>query len=301
MKKLFLSFILLGFISAPAGISAGPSDPRAALRDRFERDFRKTTESLDAVFGVVVQDLKTGETFAVNENLVVAQASVIKVPILVELYKQVDAGKIDLHETVTVNSDSMVGGSGILRRLTAGKVSMTIRDLAVMMIVLSDNTATNFLIDLVGMENVTDTMAELGFPETRLRRVMMDLQARNENRENVSTPREAARLLEALHNAEILNAEHCADILDILAIPKSGRISRDLPPGTRVANKTGSIPGVVNDIGIVYAGERSFIVSAMASWNADRDAAENAIAEVSRLAFEYFSRLENSSEFGYRR
>jgi beta-lactamase class A len=304
MKKILLLMIASTILyipghAAPEG-GAG-NDPREVLRQRFQARTAQVIDSLDGVFGLVIQDLTTGETFSVNPDIVFTQASVIKVPVLVELYRQAKAGEISLDEVVAVKRTDFVGGAGILRRLTAGQVSMPVRDLAILMTVLSDNTATNMLIDLVGIENVNQTMTDLGFPGTRLQRKMMDRRARLEDRENISTPAEAARLLELLHKGEILDAASCQEILDILAIPKEGRINRKLPAGTEVANKTGSVGGVVNDIGIVLLENRPFIVVAMVNWNIDREAAVEAIADVSYLAYEYFDRLENSNRFGHRK
>jgi len=280
---------------------ADAHDPRAVLRKNFERKAAEIVDSVDGVFGVVVKDLKTGETFAINDGVAFTQASAIKVQVLVELYRQAAEGEIDLHEVLTLNGSDMVAGAGILRHLSGGKVAMTVRDLAVMMIVLSDNTATNILIDLVGMDKVNTTMEDLGMAETRLQRKMMDRQARLEDRENIASPRDAARLLELVHRREIINEASCADIISILALPKDGRISRHLPQGTTVANKTGSVTGVVTDIGIVELPGRPFIVAGMINWHNDRDAAEEAIAAVSRLAYDYFDRLENSNRYGHRK
>jgi beta-lactamase class A len=302
MRKFLLACLMPCFVVAPGSAGAADeNDPREVLRQAFERKARELVDSVDGVFGVVIRDLATGETFAVHENLVFTQASAIKVQILVELLKQASAGELQLDEVVTVQREDLVGGAGILRQLSAGKVSMSLRDLAVMMIVLSDNTATNILIDRVGMDRVNQTMQELGFARTRLQRKMMDREAVLEERENLSTPAEAARLLEMLHLREILDEESCEQALQILALPKEGRIGRKLPAGVEVAHKTGSVAGVVNDVGIVRLKSRPFIVSAMINWHLDKEAAEEAIADLSFLAFQYFERLENSTRYGHRK
>ncbi len=304
--KTSLLALLLSAAAVSAAFSAAfsamnESDAHEALRERFEAKAREAIEQIDGAFGLVVKDLKTGYTFSVRPDMTLTQASVIKVPILVELFKQAAEGKLALDEVMTIEQSDFVGGAGILNALTPGKVSMPIRDIARFMIVLSDNTATNILIDLVGMENVNRTMDDLGLSQTRLQRKMMDSQARLENRENISTPAEAARLLELIHRREILDEESCAEILRILALPKRGRISRDLPGNVQVAHKTGSVGGVVNDIGIVLLKDRPFIIAAMASWNTDTQAAEDAIAQISLLAYHHFDRLENSNRYGHRK
>lgn len=295
--KLFLSALLLTFTT----LSVMAESAHDVLRDRFEKQALEAVAQVNGAFGIVVKDLETGYTFRVHPDLVLTQASCIKVPILVELFKQAGQGKFSLDDIEAVEESDFVGGSGLLNGLTPGKVSMPIRDIAMFMIVLSDNTATNLLIDLVGMENVNGTLEELGFTETRLQRKMMDGKARLENRENISTPAEAARLLEMIYDREILDEASCAEIVRILSFPKEGRIARDLPGNVTVANKGGTVGGVVNDIGIVLLKNRPFVISAMISWNRDSQAAEDAIAAVSRLAYDCFERLENSNTYGHRK
>lgn len=298
--------ILAALLFTP-GLASGQSDDERPpahdlLRERFEQKLAERVASMNGAFGVFIKDLKSGDSFGIHQDLVLTQASSIKIPVLVELFKQAIEDKLSLETTITVSRESFVGGSGVLSHLTPGQVSMPIRDLAVLMIVLSDNTATNMLIELVGMENINSTMRELGLPNTRVQRLMMDSEARLQDRENISTPAEAARLLELLYRKEILDAASCDEILGILAIPKtSRRINGKLPEGVTVINKPGSVGGVCNDVGIVMLENRPFIVSAMTSWGADRDEAEEAIADVAYLAYEYFDRVENFNRYGHRK
>ena len=120
---------------------------------------------------------------------------------LVELFRQSEAGKLDLDEVVVLKAEHIVPGSGVLQQLTPGSVRMTLQDVATLMVTVSDNTATNMIIERVGMENVTETMAELGLPDTKLQRKMMDTEAWMADRENLSTPLEQAKLLAMVHHA----------------------------------------------------------------------------------------------------
>lgn len=296
--KLLLTSLFISFITASA---MAESTPEKVLLGQFEKSALAAAEEVDGVFGIVVKDLKTGYTFSHNPDLVLTQASSIKVQILAEVLLQAERGEFSLDDVVTVERSDFVGGSGIFNGLTPGKLSMPIRDIAMFMIVLSDNTATNMLIDLVGMESVNRMLDEFRFPETRLQRIMMDREARLAGRENISTPAEAARFLEMIYNGEILNEESRSEFLRILSFPKRGRISSDLPGGVTVAHKGGSVGGVFNDIGIVLLKDRPFVVSAMTSWNADRQLAEDAIAKISLLAYNCFERLEHSNAFGHRK
>ena len=110
-----------------------------------------------------------------------------------------------------------------------------------------------------------------------------------------------ARLLEMIHDGDVLDASSRKELLRILSIPKSSRIRALLPSGTQVAHKTGSVAGVVVDVGIVYLEERPFIVAAMANWLLDAQDAERAIAEISLAAHQHFDRLGSSNRYGHRK
>ncbi|MGH9795709.1 MAG: serine hydrolase, partial [Candidatus Acidiferrales bacterium] len=144
----------------------------------------------DGVMGIAVQDLNGGDAFTVNAEMVFPQASSIKIPVLIELYRQMQAGSVKLDERVEVKKSLVAGGSGVLQNFGDGTSSLSLRDLAVLMIVLSDNTATNILIDRVGMEQVNGMLAHYGLRRTRLQRRMLDTEAQQAGRENLSTPLE---------------------------------------------------------------------------------------------------------------
>ena len=269
------------------------------LRTKFETEIQKIADGLDGAVGVAFIDLATGESYGVNDDLVFTQASAIKVPILVELLKQSGAGEFSLDDPMTIRAADITGGSGILQRLTPGAVTMTIRDVATLMIVVSDNTATNMMIDLVGMERVNATMQEFELSDTRLQRKMMDTEAWQQDRENLSTPNEAAWLFAALYHGDILDRQRCDEILRILSIPKGSQIRARLPDDVRVAHKTGSVGGVVVDSGIVYVENRPFVVAVMTNWVTDYDSAAHTIAEITRVGYDYFTRLGSGNKYGH--
>jgi beta-lactamase class A len=255
---------------------------------------------VDGVVGVWIKDLTSGEEMGFDAGRVFPAASSIKVAILLELYRQVGEGRYRLSDRHRVSAAERTPGSGVLLELGDGTVEMTLKDLATLMITVSDNTATNILIDRVGMDAVNATLDHLGLGRTRLRRKMMALGEQARGNENVSTPEELGRLIEKIFRAEVLSAEACREILDILSRPKTGQIRDLLPPEIKVAHKTGGISGVRNDVGVVLLEGRPFIVSAMSNLVRDEAEAQRAIAEVSRLAFDYFERLALANPFGAR-
>lgn len=298
MKRAFfftLAVILLVFTAAGAQIS-----PKQILKANLENEIKSIIDETDGVVGITIKDLVTGETFSVNGDMIFTQASAIKVEVLLELYKQALEGKYSLDDLVTMEESDVTPGSGNLGKLTPGKVTMSLRDYAIMMIMISDNTATNMLIDHVGMDNVNRTIMQLGLTKTMLQRKMIDTQAWMEDRENISTPNEAALLLELIYKHEVLDETSCDEMLRIMSIPKSSRIRARLPRGVRVAHKTGTVRGVVCDIGIVYLKNRPFIVAGMANWLDSSQQGVEAIEKISLAAYKYFDRLANSNSYGHK-
>jgi beta-lactamase class A len=275
--------------------------PQEILRERFEREVREIASRVDGVLGVTILDPATGDRLSVQGDVVFTQASAIKLPILVELMRQVEAGEQNLEEIVTLAASDIVPGSGVLQQLTPGKVSLSLRDVATLMVTVSDNTATNMVIDRVGMAKVNAEMSRLGLSSTKLQRKMQDRTAWEENRENLSTPDEQARLLELLYGGEILSPGSREEIFRILTIPKPGQLRTLLPAGTRVAHKTGTLSGVVVDVGIVYLADRPFIVSAMGNWLDEANEAERSISEIALAAYRYFDRIAHSNAYGHKK
>src|SRR6185437_5162132 len=148
-----------------------------------------------------------------------------------------------LTDLYTVQAADLVPDSTIVGGLTPGVTRVTNRDLATMMIAVSDNSAANVLIDRVGMENVNALLDSLGLTHTRLRRKMMDLKAAGEGRDNVASPRAPMLLLEALYRGRVLNKQFTEDFFKLLSIHKESYIPRELPEDLRVANKPGELEG----------------------------------------------------------
>jgi beta-lactamase class A len=284
--------------SAPhAQSSTVAPDPKAPeLRKKLQSTLEKLAADLDGVMGYSIVDLTSGERIEGMPDAVFATASTIKLAILYEMFRQADEGKLRLDEVRAFDRKQAVGGTGVLAQLSAP--AMPLRDYATLMIVLSDNSATNVMIDAVGMQNVTARMAALGFAQTKLRRKMMDAEAARRGDENVSTPREIARLLEVCYRGEGLSKESQEALLAILRKPKSTPIHRGIPAGVPVASKSGTLEGVQADAGIVYLAGRPYVLSVMTTYLKEAAAGENAIASASGAAFDYFNRLAKSSEYG---
>lgn len=270
------------------------------VRQRLIRNIEETAHNFDGVMGVAIVDLQSGEEILINAQVTFPTGSSIKIPILIELHRQAATGTLKLTETLPLSNRQQVGGSGVLLHFAEGGSQLSLHDLSILMIALSDNTATNLLIERLGMDRINQTIAELGLPGIKLQRKMIDLAAMARGAENIATPREAARLLELLARGKVINAEVSAAVLKTLRIPKSSPIPRLLPASTTVANKPGGIEGVACDWGLIEIPNRPFAIAVMTSYNGESADADEAIARISRMAYDYFSRLARSTPYGAR-
>src|SRR6267378_534081 len=290
---------LAGGLAASAQTSPPPPpEKQTVLWMKLEKSILDIDRTLDGVMGVAIADLTDGHKYLLHANDVYPQASSIKICVLAELYRQAQQGKLKLTDLYTVKTADLVQDSDIMGGLTPGITQITLRDLATMMVAVSDNSATNVLIDRVGMDNVNAFLNAQGLRDTRLRRKMIDLKAAAEGRENVSTPNEMLSLLQALYRGEILNKEMTADFFKVLSTHKDSWIPRNLPDDLKIANKPGALEGVRNDSGVIFVDKRPYVLCVMTTYlHRERDG-EEAISNISLAAWRMFDRLARASEYG---
>ena len=211
---------------------------------------RSIAEGLDGRLGVVVRvPGEDAPIVALDADASFPSASIIKLPILWTFFRAVDQGELDPAERWMLAPEAVVEGTGVLRFLDVG-LRPTLLDLATLMVIVSDNTATNALIDRLTIERVNADLAALGLAHTALRRRMFDFEARARGLDNVTTPRDMARLLcrFALGNGlSVASAEQARQIL--LAQQLNAGLPARLPFGTPWAHKTGNLPGLLHDAG----------------------------------------------------
>ena len=275
------------------------------LWKRLETRVHEIADKLDGVIGIAILDLVDGRIFSLNADRVFPTASSIKIAVLLELYRQDQEtrsgakGKARLDDTYTFDPKDLVEDSQITAGLTAGVTNVTNRDLAQFVVAVSDNTAANVLIDRVGMQNVNATLRTLGLTKTILRRKMMDIAAARRGDENVSTPREMARLLEMIYRGKALNKNLTEELIKQLkTLKKDSYLSYELPAGVELGDKPGSLDGVRTDSGIVFAKNRPFVVSVMTAYDRDEKAAERVISKIALEAYRYFDMRGKTSEYG---
>ena len=288
--------------------------------DTVASEIERLADATGGIVGVSATQLATGRHLGYREDQLFPTASVIKLPLIVTLYEDALAGRIDLSERVVYRDETKVAGSGVLQYLDDG-LDPTLRDLAVLMMSVSDNTATDLLFDRVGKARIEATMDRLGLSSIRvpfdIREMLMELvdmdhskpggyeelrrllrvSAGSGGRSMIpdqadrTTPADMCRLLELLESRAILDDEACTAIIELMKrIQSSTRIPGLLPKGTVVAHKTGSYRRLRNDVGIVYAPNGPYVVALFARELA-RDNVEDdaALAHISLAVYEEFA------------
>ncbi|MEX2374696.1 MAG: serine hydrolase [Dehalococcoidia bacterium] len=294
-------FITLLLSLAPA--SGMAQQHREMIAAKFQERLEKIAHEMPGVLGIQVLDLDGGARFGVNEEFVFPQGSAIKVALLATLYARAEAGELSLTDRVTIRSSDRTGGSGILDQFDDSGSAMSLHDLAVPMIVLSDNMATNILIDQVGMEQVNALMSELGFPAIRLQRKMIRREDSARGNENLATPQQAAGLMARILRCDLpMSESSCRAMKQILEIRRpadEGPIQEPVPRSIPTASKYGSITGVRTGWGAVDLPGRPYALAVMGNFSESSIVLE-AIREISFLSYEYFSRLAGATEYGTR-
>jgi len=310
-------------------MAAGPKGDRI---DRLRRHIENIVKRADGEVGVAVRHLESGQGLELSAGTPFPMASVFKVPVLVEVMAQVKEGKFSLDDEVSVQKTEQHLGSGLLSSLTVPGIKLTVRNLVNLMMLVSDNSAADILLEKVGPENVNKRLKEFGIEglsvnrscqELIMDRIGMDYQkykgkildeivagyrsiperSAEDDRESIrefsremkdqSTPAAMNRLLGMIWKKEILDPESCDLIISIMLRCQTGqgRIKGELPPGTAVAHKTGTIAGTVNDAGIITLpdGQGHVALTVFSkNFSEKTEDVEKIIAEVARLVYDYF-------------
>jgi D-alanyl-D-alanine carboxypeptidase (penicillin-binding protein 5/6)/beta-lactamase class A len=251
---------------------------------------------------VAVKHLKTGESYYLAADDAMPTASLIKLPVMVETYWQAGEGRADLKKTLTLRKQDKVPGSGILTQHFSDGATFPLRDAVRLMIVFSDNTATNMVLDQVGIPSTNERMAKLGLKNTRVNAKVfkgsttsIDPAATKKFGLGSTTAREMVQLLELIDAGKAVSPEACKEMLGHLkACDDKEKMTRFLPPGTVVAHKTGSVNSSKTDAGIVYTKSGPVALCVLTDGNDDKrwvadNAAQVLIGKVAREVYDHFA------------
>lgn len=264
-------------------------------------DLTSMIEAHPGEVGVCIRHLETGEQFAWRADAVQPTASLIKLPLMVTAYRMADRGELDLSKQITLTEADKVPGSGILTDHFTPGLTMPVRDTIRLMIRYSDNTATNLVVDQVGLPSTTATMGSLGFPQTRLNSKVYrgDTSIAPEQSRlyglGSTTTREMIDLLEQIHKGTLASEDSCKAMIEhLLACDDKAMLVRELPRGTKVAHKSGAVSASRCDAGIVFGPNGPFAICVLTTENKDRswnddNAAQILIGRIARTAFDHFN------------
>ena len=269
----------------------------ALLWSQLQDRVRDGLADLPGVAGFCLQDLATRDTMGWHEQEVFPVASTIKIPILVTLLDRAEKGELDLQERIALTPEVLVPGSGVLTYLE-GPLDLSVLDIAQLMIMVSDNTATNLCIDWASMDATNALMGSLGLSQTRIRRKMQDHESVARNEENVSTPAEAVGLMRALYEGRPSSAV-AEQALAILKKPNRGPIERAMEAGVAVSNKPGGMERVRCDAGIVWLQRHPYALALMSKFGMENPyRQENRLVAAVQLIHEYMVAIDRSSALG---
>jgi beta-lactamase class A len=306
ISVLLLAVLLAGSCAAtprtgtPAPVRTGPVADTTALR----RSLEAVVRDYPGVAGVSVRNLRTGEAVSLRGGETFPSASLIKVAVLVTLLDEVRKGSIGLNERMGMVSRDRVGGSGVLKHMEPG-LPLTVGDAAWLMITLSDNTATNLILDKVNVRTVWEKMEALGLPHTKihsksfLRSTSVAMDSSAKYGLGVTTPDETVRLFALLHEGKAVSpALDSLALVMLRANQDAGKLVRWLPGGMAVAHKSGDVDRARNDCGILYAPSAPLAVCVMTRENQDtRYAVDNpAHLLIARVAREVFRHYEPAAQ-----
>ena len=298
MKSLAKSVLLFIFLCFINNQMLAQQTAREILKQKTENELKQIVAQTPSLVGLMAVDLKTGESIAVNSDMQFAQASAIKIPILMEVFKQAHEKKFSLSDLRSLQPADIVGGSGILNAMT-DPVSLSIRNLCVLMIGLSDNTATNTLINLVGMQNINNTMRSLGFHKTKVQRKMIDQAASLRNEENISSPADAVAILKLLYDGKFIDQANSEEIVSILRKNprENSKIAKALPAQIKLGFKPGGMGGVSTEWAIVYLPNRPYALAVMENYKTANSTRPDVFEAISKSLFHYFSILK-ANQYG---
>jgi beta-lactamase class A len=235
-----------------------------------------------------IKNLNIDEEYLFNEKQVVSSASLIKVPIMAEVLRQVKEEKLSLTQRIVVEDKQKVPYS-ILSLLESGN-SYSLKDIITLMIIQSDNTATNILIDMAGIENINKFLKDMGLEDTILQRKMMDFNARKDGKDNFTTAADMGKIFELIYKGLMIDETYSNLMQEILKNQLYNEMTGlYMPKDVVVAHKTGDLDGINHDCGIVYLPNCNYIFSVL-TWGAEsNNISRRTVGEILRVVYEEFS------------
>ncbi|SFA83622.1 beta-lactamase class A [Lentibacillus halodurans] len=257
--------------------------------NQLETEVHSIISGIDAPIGLVIKE--RNHSINVNENMPMPAASVIKIPIIMEAFRQAEIGDLILSETLNIPAEAKVGGSGVLQTMSKD-VSITLLDVLTLMITVSDNTASNLALERVGISNVNRLCRELEHHNTEIQRYFMDTKAAEKGLENMTTAIDMVNFLEEIASPQLLNQDSANRILQIMS---QQQLTSKLPAyhiidDVMIANKTGELVNAEHDVAIFQYKGRTLFAAVMVNEVSDQVEAQQTIANIGKEVMAYLTR-----------
>jgi beta-lactamase class A len=290
-------------IGAHQSVSAGEPDPKGGT-PTLESRLTPLIHAHKGKVSVAVKHLGTGESFEYHATEVMPTASLIKFPVMIETYRQAAAKEVDLDAVVVLKKTDKVPGSGVLTYHFSDGSTFKLRDAVRLMIAFSDNTATNLVLDAVGIGATAATMEKLGYPNTKIHAKVFrrDTSVFPERSKQFglgsTTAAEMIRLCEAVHRNQLVSPAACAEMLTVLrSCEDKDKLPRFLPPEVKVAFKTGSLDDTRTAAGIIEWPKGPVAVCVLSCENEDKrwvvdNAGNRLCADVARAVYDHFDHAQ---------
>jgi len=300
MKILQIAFCLVIFLSA---CTSTPQEQAEMTLTQLEADIKAEFAKTEGDFAIAFRNLQAPEEeLLINANESFHAASTMKTPVLLEVYKQAGAGTFDLDDSLVVKNEfksivdsslyslSPEDDSYSLLYEQVGQ-SQSIRDLSYNMIIASSNLATNIVIELVGAQNVTQTLRDMGANDIEVLRGVEDIKAYRAGLSNSTTAHDLMLMFEQIAQGKAVSEEASQEMIDILLDQKFNKmIPAKLPDDVKVAHKTGWISGLHHDSGIVFLPDgRKYVLVLLSKNLSDEDAGVETLATISKMVYDYMT------------
>lgn len=260
-----------------------------------EQVLLKLISSGEGTYGVSIYHFETKECFEYHSDELFYSASIIKVPIMAAVFAHAAEGKCSLSDKIQVREEDVVPGDGIIKHLSHG-IDWTIHDLIVLMIIESDNTATNVLIDLVGIDQINTYMKEWGFVQSHLHHKLQITASRDPKKMNIVTANEMNEFLKIIAVGSVVSLNACKKMIDIMKqqkmndllpslLPEADRVI-GIIPNWEIAHKTGYVPGIEHNVGLLYFPSQTYAVSVLSKNVPNRSEPRRIMGEIGQLLYQ---------------
>lgn len=295
LKTVALAIVLTQLVTLSA-----TADSSASVDEQFAKSMDELLEGHRGIVSAAAMNLSTNEAYYFDADRPMPTASLIKLPIMAATYRAAEQGKVDLDAVITLREEDKVPGSGILTTNFSPGAKLSLRDAIRLMIAYSDNTATNLVIDQIGLATTTESMQKLGLPNTRLhakvyrRDTSLDVARSKEFGLGSTTSREMLSLVTSLVKGNLASSDACAEMREhLLACEDRTKVPRRIPASVKIAHKTGAVSATRCDAGVIESSAGPIVFCFLTTGNTDRswdteNEAELLGAEFGAAIYNYF-------------